>query len=88
MKIEGEVKTRGTQDVICDRCNKSTAIDGFGDGVIKDFYYGTLSISGGYFSPVLPDGVVTTAHLCEACWAEARKLLEGIGVKFKDEDYF
>jgi len=77
---------KGIVDVICDRCLKSVKIKSF-FGETNLTYYGTLSISGGYDSPCLPDGITTTAHLCEPCWVESRKALEAIGVKFVDEEY-
>lgn len=102
MKITGWVTKRveETVDVICDRCNKSTKVPaGTGQrinhetgklGELEQFfepYYETIRSEGGYSSPFLDDGSVATAHLCEGCWLEARKALEGIGVKFTDTNY-
>jgi hypothetical protein len=84
MKKFGHVKTRGIIGVRCDRCRKSIHVD---DSQQPWDYYASLSVTGGYFSPVLPDGIKTEAELWEACWVIARKALEEIGVKFIDTEY-
>jgi hypothetical protein len=103
MKRKGWVTKREKEitDVICDLCKKSVRVSmgktrglnhekGTLERLKENFTFdcfGTLSISGGYFSPHLSDGLNTEAHLCEKCWLVARKALEKIGVKFTDTDY-
>jgi hypothetical protein len=86
MKLMGDVvETKwGVVDVLCDLCQKPIRVDEQRDEPSSE-YYASLSVTGGYFSPVLPDGIATSAELCEGCWVIARKTLEGIGVRFTDK---
>ena len=89
MRIRGSVSSikEKTVDVLCDRCKASCKIEAYEGAGIWDFYYATIKVTGGYNSPLLPDGLRTKAHLCEACWPIARGTLEALGVVFIDTNY-
>lgn len=72
MKKYGDILQRGTKDITCDRCKKSTAIL-IGNPDIYNFSYATLEARWPYGSP--KDAEHHQLHLCEPCYDWLSKLL-------------
>lgn len=64
---ETQIETKEIEvikDIVCNMCGKSCME---GTTEITENYSTNISISGGYFSPVLTDGVTYEFDLCERC---------------------